>query len=131
MPIPIGCWRRRCHPACRVSSRIGANAAATARLALSAGLKVLFPIPVMMTTPPIDDVPEERDRSSTPGAPVRTAERVGHSSWGLASGVDGEFVIAGGLTAEFVAGAIAKSGAWGVLTSHRVSKRLPGSRTMI
>ena len=57
----------------------GANAAATARLALSAGLKVLFPIPVMMTTPSIDDVPGERDRSSTPGAPVRTAERVGHS----------------------------------------------------
>ena len=92
----------------------GANAAATARLALSVGLKVLFPIPVMMTTPSIDDVPEgARPLFDTGG--TGTHGGTGRPfSWGLASGVDGEFVIAGGLTAESVAGAIAKSGAWGV-----------------
>lgn len=100
----------------------GRHAAATARAALAVGLKVLFPIPVMTSPPSLDAVPDgARPLLDTGGSGVHGG--TGRPfAWELACGIQGDFVIAGGLTPESVGGAIAVTGAWGVDVSSGVEE---------
>ncbi len=100
----------------------GVHAADTAHAALAAGLEVLFPIPVMTTTPALHAVPDgARPLLDTGGSGVHGGSGRPFA-WDLASGLPGDFVIAGGLTPESVASAIAITGAWGVDVSSGVEE---------
>lgn len=92
----------------------GDQAREAAMAARQAGFAVLFPTPVEAGPPDLGSVPAGcRPLLDTGGTGV--AGGSGRSfAWEHASGLDREFVVAGGLTPATVAEAVRATGAWGV-----------------
>lgn len=92
----------------------GRHAIAVARAARDAGLSVLFPVAVVDGTPDLAIVPDgcrpllDTGGTGLHGGSGRTFR------WQHAAGLSRPFVVAGGLTPNNVAEAVAVSGAWGV-----------------
>ncbi len=104
----------------------GRGSSAAAEAALAAGYRVLFPIavagPVDLGGVPVGAVPLLDCVSPEGGGGT------GHTfDWTLAAGLPGPVVIAGGLTSQNVARAVAVAGPWGVDAASGV-ERAPGMK---
>lgn len=91
----------------------GRHAAAAAELLLANGYRVLFPVPVD-GSPDLAGVPDEAVPLLDTAVPGYHGGTGRSFDWGSAAGLGRRVVVAGGLTPENVAEAVAASGAWGV-----------------
>ncbi|MCB2222905.1 MAG: phosphoribosylanthranilate isomerase [Actinobacteria bacterium] len=98
----------------------GRYAAEAALAALDAGLAVLFPVGVADGRPDLTAVPEGAMPLLDTAVPGRHGGTGRSFDWGLAAAQGRPVVVAGGLTPGNVAGAVARSGAWGVDVSSGV-----------
>ncbi len=104
----------------------GRHAAAAAGAALHTGYEVLFPVPVADAVD-LDGVPGGAVPlldTAVPGSHGGTGRSF---NWELAAGLEREVVLAGGLTPDNVAGAIAVAEPWGVDVSSGI-ERAPGKK---
>lgn len=103
----------------------GTHARESAEAALAAGLEVLYPVPVKEGPPDLSAVPQgARPLLDTGGTGLHGGTGKAFA-WEHAAAVPGEFVLAGGLTPESVASAVAATAAWGVDVASGV-ERSPG-----
>jgi phosphoribosylanthranilate isomerase len=106
----------------------GAHAADAAAAALSAGYRVLYPIPVGdPAAGPIDlsAVPEDAMPLLDTAVPGRHGGTGRTFDWAAVGGLDRAIVVAGGLHPGNVAEAVAVTGAWGADAASGVEER-PG-----
>jgi phosphoribosylanthranilate isomerase len=106
----------------------GRHAAEAAEAAAAEGLFVLQPIPVTPATPPARALPGAIALYDTAAGDLQGGSGRAFD-WSLLEGLGGDYVVAGGLGPDNVAGLVARLGPWGVDASSRLESS-PGVKDL-